>query len=102
MRVYVISNMIPNGRDSATVITYGLAKRPPTANTAAQQLELCLVRKEHPERIIPNPFTTGQKDILLRKGPSLVGTWQDEEVNILEDYQTAFGTNPPARARIAI
>jgi hypothetical protein len=26
----------------------------------------------------------------------------DEEIDILTDYQRAFGTKPPARARIAI
>jgi hypothetical protein len=40
--------------------------------------------------------------VLLEKGASKVGTWVDEEIDILADYQKAFRTRPPARARIAI
>jgi hypothetical protein len=39
---------------------------------------------------------------LLQKGPKNVGTWQDQEINIVDDYQKAFGSKPPMRARIAI
>jgi hypothetical protein len=28
--------------------------------------------------------------------------WRDEEINIVEDYEKAFGTRPPLRARIAV
>lgn len=40
--------------------------------------------------------------VLLEKGPAKVGTWVDEEIDILADYQKAFATKPPSRARIAI
>jgi hypothetical protein len=40
--------------------------------------------------------------VLLEKGQQKVGIWQEEEINILEDYQQAFGEKPPARARIAV
>jgi hypothetical protein len=40
--------------------------------------------------------------VLLQKGAKNVGTWQDQEINIVDDYQKAFGSKPPIRARIAI
>jgi hypothetical protein len=40
--------------------------------------------------------------VLLEKGPTKAGTWVDEEIDILADYQKAFKSKPPARARIAI
>jgi ArsR family metal-binding transcriptional regulator len=58
--------------------------------------------REDPETIVTSPYTDKAKMVLLEKGQNKVGTWQDEEVNILEDYQKAFGTKPPARARIAV
>jgi hypothetical protein len=36
------------------------------------------------------------------KGPNKVGTWQEEEVDIMADYQKAFGTRPPVNERMAI
>ena len=36
------------------------------------------------------------------KAPQLVGTWQDEQVDIVKDYREAFRSDPPAKARIAV
>lgn len=40
--------------------------------------------------------------VFLERGAKKVRTWQDEEVDILADYQKAFGVKPPLRARIAV
>ncbi|MCK5347451.1 MAG: DUF3047 domain-containing protein [Candidatus Heimdallarchaeota archaeon] len=40
--------------------------------------------------------------IILEKGVSKVAKWETEEVNIITDYQWAFGKRPPAVASIAI
>jgi len=40
--------------------------------------------------------------IILEQGASKAGTWQKEEVNIIQDYQKSFGEKPPAVASIAI
>jgi hypothetical protein len=49
-----------------------------------------------------SPYTNKARMILLEKSQNKVGTWQDEEVKIMEDYQRAFGTKPTAHARIAV
>lgn len=58
--------------------------------------------KEVGERIVTSPYTEKTKIILLRKGTAGLGMWHAEEVNILEDYRTAFGEDPPAIASIAV
>jgi hypothetical protein len=40
--------------------------------------------------------------VILRAGPAQAGQWVEEEVNILDDYRTAFGEEPPKSARLAI
>ena len=54
------------------------------------------------ESIIVSPYTDRAMMVLLQKGAKNAGTWQDQEVNIVDDYQKAFGSKPPIRARIAI
>jgi hypothetical protein len=58
--------------------------------------------KDDPETVVTSPYTDKAKMVFLEKGTGRVGTWQDEAVNMVEDYQKAFGARPPARARIAI
>ena len=102
IRVYVMFEYDPEKAGLGQRLQYGVAKSLYGAYPPHSSLNYVWSSREHPERIITNPFTDRAKDILLRQGAALVGTWQDEQVNILEDYQAAFGTKPPARARIAI
>ncbi|MEK7842337.1 MAG: DUF3047 domain-containing protein, partial [Deltaproteobacteria bacterium] len=39
---------------------------------------------------------------LLQQGSVNVGKWETEEVNIIDDYKSAFGEAPPPVATIAI
>jgi hypothetical protein len=54
------------------------------------------------ESIITSSYTKKSKMIPLQSGIVKVGTWQNENVDIMEDYRRAFGTTPPAEASIAI
>jgi hypothetical protein len=58
--------------------------------------------KEDQGSIIVSPYTDRAMMVLLQKGAKNVGTWQGQEINIVDDYQKAFGSKPPGRARIAI
>ena len=40
--------------------------------------------------------------IILQAGESNVGRWVDEQVNIIDDYQLAFGIKPPDTASLVI
>jgi hypothetical protein len=102
MRVYVMFEYDPEQAGFGDRITYGLAKSLYGEYPPHSTLNYVWASREHPERIITNPYTDRAKGILLKKGPAQVGTWQEERVNILDDYRAAFGKNPPAKARIAI
>jgi len=52
--------------------------------------------------LVPNPFASRVKMIVVESGPEKVNQWVKEEQNILEDYRRAFGEDPPMIAGIAI
>ena len=51
---------------------------------------------------IDNAFTDFAKMIVVRSGPQGVGTWVEQERNIYEDYQKAFGGEPPMINGVAV
>ena len=102
LRIYVMFEYDPDKASFGDSILYGLAKARFGAYPPHSSLTYVWANKEEKDRVISSPYTDRVKIILLRMGPKDVGTWQDEDVNILEDYRKAFGADPPARARIGI
>ena len=49
-----------------------------------------------------NAYTDWVKMVPVESGAEHVGTWREESRNIVEDYRTAFGEEPPAITGIAI
>lgn len=54
------------------------------------------------EKMILSTYTDRSMMVLLEQGAAQAGQWMDEEVNVLEDYRTAFGEDPPRLATIGI
>ena len=52
--------------------------------------------------IISHHFTTRVKMIVAASGRKDLGTWQEERVNLLEDYRRAFGEEPPRVRAVGI
>ena len=52
--------------------------------------------------IVENVFTDFAQMIVVESGPQKIGTWIDEERNLYEDYQKAFGEAPPMINGVAI
>lgn len=102
VRIYVMFEYDPEKAGGYERIKYGLAKSLYGEYPPHSTLSYVWSSKEHPETIITNPYSDRAKEILLRKGAGLVGAWQEERVNILDDYEKAFGGKPPERARIAV
>jgi len=65
-------------------------------------LEYVWANREHAETIIPSSYAENVRLILVQKGDSNVGTWQDQQADIVEDYQKAFHEKPPPMARMAV
>lgn len=102
LRVYVMFEYDPNKAGVFEKIEYGIAKKIYGEYPPRSSLSYVWASKEDPESIIVSPYTDRAMMVLLQMGAKNVGTWQDQEVNIVDDYRKAFGSKPPDRARIAI
>lgn len=102
IRVYVIFHYDPEKASFTEKIKYGLAKTfygeyPPLAS-----LNYIWANRRHDRRVLTSPYTDRSKLIILQSGGEQAGEWVEEDVNMLADYQEAFGAEPPGRARIAV
>jgi hypothetical protein len=52
--------------------------------------------------LLPSPYTARSMMKVLQSGNARAGEWVTQEVNVLDDYQKAFGELPPDQASIAI
>jgi hypothetical protein len=102
LRVYVMFEYDPDKAGTFEKIKYGIAKKMYGEYPPRSSLSYVWTSKEDQGSIIVSPYTDRAMMVLLQMGEKNVGTWQDQEVNIVDDYQKAFGSKPPIRARIAI
>jgi len=102
IRVYIMFEYDPDKAGFGEGIKYGLAKSLYGEYPPHSSLSYIWSSKDDPEKFVVSPYTDKAMMVLLEKGAARVGTWVDEEIDILADYQRAFKTSPPARARIAI
>jgi len=102
LRIDVMFEYDPEKAGIGESITHGLAQTVYGGNPPLSSLNYVWANKDHPERIMNCPSMDHVRYILLRKGAALVGTWQVEKVDIVEDYRDAFRADPPAKARIAV
>ncbi len=52
--------------------------------------------------IVTSSYAPEEKIVIMEQGDEKTGKWIDEEVNVLEDYRKAFGTEPPVEAGLAV
>ncbi|MFO7569855.1 MAG: DUF3047 domain-containing protein [Smithellaceae bacterium] len=102
LRIYVVFKYNPDKAGVFEKAQYAAAKLIYGEYPPHSSLNYIWANKKYPEKILPNPFTAKAQMILLQKGPDRTGQWMDERVNALEDYRTAFGSDPPIEASIAI
>ncbi len=101
IRIYVMFEYDPAKAGFGDRVLHGLAKMRFGEDVPFSTLSYVWSSRKTTERILSSPYTGKAKIVVLRAGPEEVGTWQEETVNMLEDYRKAFGTDPPAGARIA-
>ncbi|MCL7487760.1 MAG: DUF3047 domain-containing protein [Desulfobulbaceae bacterium] len=102
LRVYVMFKYDPEKASVGERIKYGLAKTLYGAYPPKSSLNYIWANLPHAKRIYPSPFTDRSQMIILRAGDENAGKWVEEQVNIVDDYQRAFGMPPPETATIAI
>jgi hypothetical protein len=102
IRVYIIFKYDPEKAGLWEKITYNTAKLIYGEYPLHSSLNYIWANREHEESILTSPYTDRAKMIPLQQGKTRVGAWIVEEINILEDYQRAFGEAPPSATSIAI
>jgi hypothetical protein len=102
MRVYIMFEYDPEKAGVMDRITYGIAKSLYGEYPPHSSLSYVWASRDDASRFVVSPYTERAMMVLLEMGPARAGTWEDEEIDIVADYQQAFGTKPPARARIAV
>ncbi len=102
IRIYIIFRYEPDAASLGQKIRYGLAKKIYGEYPPQSSLNYIWANRKHAERYMTNAFADEAKMVLLEGGPEKATRWVEEEINILDDYQKAFGTRPPAMASIAI
>ncbi|MFC1896331.1 DUF3047 domain-containing protein [Thermodesulfobacteriota bacterium] len=102
IRIYIMFEYDPASAGFGERITYGLARRMYGEYPPHSSLSYAWASEKPSGTIITSPYTSRARSILLRHGPALAGTWQEEQINILRDYRKAFADKPPEWARVAI
>ena len=102
LRVYIMFKYDPDKASFAERVQYGLAKMLYGEYPPMSSLNYIWANKFHEKRIYPSPYTDRAQLIILRAGEGQAGSWMEEQVNIIDDYQLAFGMPPPETASIAI
>jgi hypothetical protein len=102
VRVYIVFKYDPGTASVIDKVTYGVVRRLYGEYPPHSTLNYVWANNEEQKAVTKSPYTDKARLIALEKGNRKVGMWQDEEVNILQDYRTAFGANPPTVASIAI
>ncbi len=102
LRIYIIFKYDPEKAEFWDKLKYKAAKLVYGEYPPHSSLNYIWASKEHKETLITSAYTEKSRMVLLQKGNSKVGKWLTQDINIIEDYKSAFGTPPPAIGSIAI
>jgi hypothetical protein len=103
LRVYILFQYDPAKATLVDRIKYGIAKSIYGEYPPHSALNYIWANKtEERGLIVTNPYSSQTKMIALQGGSKNVGVWQEEQVNIADDYRKAFGTDPPTIGTIGI
>lgn len=102
IRIYIVFKYNPDTASFGQKIKYGIAKKLYGEYPPHSSLNYIWANRKHKEKILTNTYASEAKMVILQTGADNAGIWKDEEVNILDDYRSAFGEDPPSVAGIAI
>ena len=102
LRVYVIFEYEPEQAKWSERLLYSAARLVYGEYPPHSALSYVWESRGAVGRVIINPYSDKARQIVLRSGPASPGEWQEEAVNVLEDYRRVFGSEPPERATLAI
>jgi len=102
VRVYIMFEYDPEKAGALDRIKYSIAKSLYGEYPPHSSLSYIWSSKDDPDTFVVSPYTDKAMMVLLERGNTKTGMWVNEEIDVLADYQKAFKTTPPARARVAI
>ena len=102
IRIYVLFEYDPQKAGAADKIKYGLARIIYGEYPPHSAINYVWSSATWNTPFITSPRTDKVKVVALQSGTAKAGTWQEEEVDALQDYRRMFGTDPPARASLGI
>ena len=103
LRVYILFQFDPDKAGVMERIRYGFAKiiygeYPPHSDLSY----IWANRDDERGLTVPSPYSSQAMMIALQGGEINLGTWQEERVNVVDDYRRAFGSDPPAVGTIGL
>ncbi len=102
LRIYIIFEYNPDKAGLWDKLKYKAAKLIYGEYPPHSSLNYIWANKKQAQTIITSAYTKKSKMILVQAGNAMLGKWLTYDVDIVEDYQKAFGTAPPKMASIAI
>ena len=102
IRINVMFQYDPKDPNVKRKLKYGLGKIFYGKYPPYTSLTYIWANRSQRQKYLPSPYVREDMMIPLRSGPEFAGQWMEEEVNLLEDYRAAFGTDPPRKANLAI
>lgn len=101
-RIYVTFKYEPSKVGAATRLKYGLARRLLGEYPPHSGINYIWANRLPKGESVPNAYTDRVRMLAVRSGDSEAGRWMREERNIVDDYRTLYGEEPPPLAGIAI
>jgi len=102
IRIYVLFEYDPQKAGATDKIRYGLARIIYGEYPPHSAINYVWSSAIWSTPFITSPRTDKVKVVALQSGPAKAGTWQEEEVDALQDYRRMFGADPPVRASLGI
>ncbi len=102
LRIYVVFQYDPKKASLFERVRYKAAKLLYGEYPPHSTLNYIWANREHLEMILTSPYTDKSKMVVVEKGMPNTDTWMEVQVNVVKDYQKAFGELPPEMASIAV
>ncbi|NOZ08361.1 MAG: DUF3047 domain-containing protein [FCB group bacterium] len=102
LRIYIFFPFEPARAGTLKKLRYKAARLLYGEYPPQSSLNYIWANHAHNRKFIPNSYTDKSMMILLEHSAAKADAWVTETVNLLEDYQIAFGTLPTAAARLVI
>jgi hypothetical protein len=102
IRIYVLFEYDPPKAGVFDKIKYGLAKAIYGEYPPHSAINYVWSSAVWDTPFIASPRTDKVRVVALESGAKRAGMWQEEQVDILQDYRRMFGAEPPAKAGLGI